>query len=144
MRWLAIPLRGAMLVALALSAAAAAAPAKIEGMWAFRTAPYREGSCVLSGTMTIRPTAKPDDFTCTFVAFEACEDVRARAEQTCTLTRTEAGVEITSTLKNVTPALNYVPDHFALDQVSTTRMEGLMLSAADAEVVFTRPNPAIS
>ncbi len=123
---------------------AAAAPPKIEGVWAFRTAPYREGTCELSGTMTIRKTAKIDAYTCTFVAFEVCEDFRARAEETCTATRTSNGLEITSTLKNVSPALNYVPDDFALDDVTSARMEGLMLSAADAAVVFTRPNPAIS
>mgnify|MGYP003386443346 CR=1 FL=1 len=123
---------------------AAAAPPKIEGAWAFRTAPYREGKCTLSGTMNIVRTNKPDVYTCTFVAFESCDDVRARAEETCIAKRTDSGVEITSTLKSVTPDLNYVPDDFALDQVTNARMEGLMLSAADAEVVFTRPNPAIS
>lgn len=126
------------------SVGAAAAPAKIEGVWAFRTAPYREGVCVLSGTMTIRKTAVPNAYVCSFVAFEVCEDQRARAEETCSAKHTPSGLEITSTLKNVTPALNYVPDDFALDAVSSTRMEGLMLSAADAAVVFTRPDPAIS
>lgn len=123
---------------------AAAAPPKIEGTWAFRTAPYREGKCTLSGTMNIVRTNKPGVYLCTFVAYEACDDLRARAEETCTATQTDAGLEITSMVKNVTPDLNYVPDDFALDQISNGRMEGLMLSAADAEVVFTRPNPAIS
>lgn len=138
----------AVLVGMALLGAAAAPPkiegAKIEGAWAFRTAPYREGKCTLSGTMNIVRTNKPGVYLCTFVAYEACDDVRARAEETCTATQTDTGLEITSMVKNVTPDLNYVPDDFALDQISNGRMEGLMLSAADAEVVFTRPNPAIS
>lgn len=128
----------------AASPAAKIEGARIEGIWAFRTAPYREGTCVLSGTMTIRKTPAPDAYVCSFVAFEVCENLRARAEQTCTAQRNASGLEITSTLKNVTPSLNYVPDDFALDAVSASRMEGLMLSAADAEVVFTRPDPAIS
>lgn len=132
---------------LSLSAAAAFAAtepgANVTGAWAFETEPYRD-ECVLKGTMTIRPTAQPDRFVCTFTAYETCPDINVRAEETCVAQLTENGLAIKAAVGEVRPAVSYLPDDFELDAVSTNRMTGMMRSAADAPVTFIRPDPAIS
>jgi len=49
-------------------------PSPIVGSWSFRTVPYRQDTCVMSGNMSIRPTNNSEVFSCSFTAVEDCQD----------------------------------------------------------------------
>lgn len=115
----------------------------IAGAWSFQTAPYDgdgDGrACSMKGTMTIAPARTAGDFTCTFTAVETCPWGEWTAEQTCTAKRTGAKLEITSTLRRVTPAtVNYAPDNWSLTVRTTDLMIGELRSADIANVQFRR------
>jgi len=141
---LALPgLLGAVLL---LGGAGTSSP-DLAGVWAFQTEPYHGGQCTLRGSMTLRPTATPNAYDCRLVAFETCPDYKVRAEQLCEARVVDGALQVASTVVEVSPPDNdfsYLPDNFALDDLSAERMEGELRSAAVAPVVFVRPDPAVS
>jgi hypothetical protein len=132
----------ALALTLAAPAFAASKPADITGAWAFVTKTYGPG-CQLSGSMVIRKSGA--NYVCSFTAQERCPDLTLKAQQTCTAKRNGDQLEITATVKSVTPkGYNYVPDNFALTIASSAQMKGDLHSFHDAPVDFWRGDAPVS
>jgi hypothetical protein len=145
--------RAALVIAAGLALAATAgagfaqpkagAPAPVvTGAWSFQTAPYdgdRDGrTCSMRGSMTIAQ-GRDGALTCAFTAIETCPGGTWTAEQTCTAVRAGAKLEITSTIRRVTPnTVNYAPDNWSLTVRSSDLMVGELHSADIANVQFRR------
>lgn len=118
-------------------------PSPIIGAWSFKSAPYRQESCTMSGNMNIQPTSSPNIFKCSFTATEECvgQD-KWVVEQTCQAINREGRLSIESTIVNFLEAKpltdSYQPDHFALNVVSRELMTGSLISAISAPIEFRR------
>ena len=143
----------AALVMLAVPGAGASEDAKdsgdILGNWTFQTKPYREGRCVMSGTMRITPDPEPGLYACELTAVEVCSMWgRSVVLQQCKARRFGNQVSIRSEidqfLESKLEGLVYVPDNFALTVQSATRMYGSLVSAATAPAIFIRAEEGIS
>jgi hypothetical protein len=115
----------------------------ISGAWTFQTAPYdgdRDGrSCTMKGSMVIVQGRTPNELTCTFTATETCPFGEWVAEQTCTAKRTGDKLDITSTVRRVTPnTVSYAPDNWQLTIRTSDLMVGELRSADIANVQFRR------
>lgn len=124
-------------------------PSPIIGSWSFHSAPYREGTCIMSGNMSIRPTSSREIFSCSFTAVEDCEGQdKWVVEQTCKAINREGRLTIKSTIVNFLEAKaftdSYAPDHFSLDVVSKELMTGALISAVTAPVEFRRDADNVS
>lgn len=121
----------------------------IVGSWSFRTAPYHEETCVMSGNMSIRPTETADVFNCSFTAVEECTGFdKWVVEQTCKAVNQDGRLSIRSTIVNFLEAReyteSYVPDHFGLEVVSRELMTGYLISAVSAPIEFRREADNVS
>ncbi|MEL7129786.1 MAG: hypothetical protein AAGK23_09580 [Pseudomonadota bacterium] len=128
---------------------ASAREENIIGSWSFETDRYRADTCVLYGSMQVRPTAEEDIYRCTFTAVEDCDGQdRWVVEQTCRASRDGDNLAIQSTIVNFLEfeqhTENYAPDHFALAVESANKMVGTLVSAIRAKVTFERTPDTIS
>ena len=124
-------------------------PSPIVGAWSFRTAPYRDGVCVMSGNMHIRPTGNSEVFSCSFTAVEECPGQdKWVVEQTCKAVNRDGRLSIKSTIVNFLESkeftASYVPDHFGLTVVNRELMTGSLISAVTAPVEFHRDADNVS
>ncbi|MEM7767468.1 MAG: hypothetical protein AAF253_08270 [Pseudomonadota bacterium] len=147
----------AMVVAalvLALPAAADAPdPGDVLGAWTFQTSPYRDGQCLMSGTMRLTPNPEEGVYGCELTAMEICSLWgRSLVRQSCVARRFGNQVSIRSTIEEMLETklshedmeLSYVPDNFALTIQSAQRMFGSLVSAVSAPVEFRRAEAGIS
>jgi hypothetical protein len=123
--------------------------ADVLGNWSFQTRPYREGQCVMTGTMHLSP--HPDDglYACEITAVEMCSQWgRSVVRQSCEARRFGDQVSVRSTIEEMIetkmPDALYVPDNFTLTIQSRERMFGALVSAVTAPVEFRRANDGIS
>lgn len=124
-------------------------PTDVLGSWSFQTKPYRDGQCIMTGTM--RLSSHPEDglYECELTAVEVCSMWgRSVVEQSCKARRFGNQVsirsQITQMLEQKFEGLIYVPDNFTLTIQDHTRMWGALVSAATAPVEFRRSEDGIS
>ena len=140
----------AALFALTLPAAADTRdPVDVLGSWSFQTKPYREGRCIMTGTMRLSSDPTPGLYGCELTAVEVCSMWgRSVVLQSCSARRTGDQVSIRSTISQMLEqkesGLIYVPDNFALTVQDASRMFGALVSAATAPVEFRRSEEGIS
>lgn len=121
----------------------------ILGNWTFQTKPYREGKCVMTGTMRLTPAPESGVYDCELTAVEVCSMWgRSVVLQQCTARRFNNQLSIRSEidqfLETKLEGLIYVPDNFALTIQSAKRMYGSLVSAATAPAIFIRAEEGIS
>lgn len=144
-----------ILAGLALGAPAAAATegekdsSDILGNWSFQTKPYRQGQCIMTGTMRLTPAPESGLYDCELTAVEVCSMWgRSVVLQQCEARRFNNQLSIRSEidqfLESKLEGLVYVPDNFALTIQSAKRMYGSLVSAATAPAVFIRAEEGIS
>ena len=150
------PVLGLMFIALVASLPAGAVKGKGEtdksdvlGNWSFQTKPYREGQCVMTGTMNLSPPQDEGLYTCEITAVEMCTMWgRSVVRQSCEARRFGDQVSVRSTIEEMietkAPDMVYVPDNFTLTIQSHERMFGALVSAVTAPVEFRRANDGIS
>ena len=150
------PVLGLMFIALAAGLPAGAVKGKGEtdksdvlGNWSFQTRPYREGQCVMTGTMNLSPHPDEGLYTCEITAVEMCTMLgRSVVRQSCQARRFGDQVSVRSTIEEMietkAPDMVYVPDNFTLTIQSHERMFGALVSAVTAPVEFRRANDGIS
>lgn len=147
---------GLLLLALVAGLPAGAVKGKVDkdksdvlGSWSFQTRPYREGTCVMTGTMTLSPHPDEGLYNCELTAVEMCSMWgRSVVRQSCEARRFGDQVSVRSTieefLETKNPEMLYVPDNFTLTVQSHERMFGALVSAVTAPVEFRRANDGIS
>lgn len=150
------PVLGLMFIALVAGLPAGAVKGKGEtdksdvlGNWSFQTRPYREGQCVMTGTMNLSPHPDEGLYTCEITAVEMCTMWgRSVVRQSCEARRFGDQVSVRSTIEEMietkAPDMVYVPDNFTLTIQSHERMFGALVSAVTAPVEFRRANDGIS
>lgn len=150
------PLAGLLMLALVAGLPASAVKGKGEtdksdvlGNWSFQTRPYREGQCVMTGTMNLSPHPDEGLYGCELTAVEMCSMWgRSVVRQSCEARRFGDQVSIRSTIEEMletkAPDMLYVPDNFTLTIQSHERMFGALVSAVTAPVEFRRANDGIS
>ncbi len=121
----------------------------ILGNWTFQTKPYREGQCVMTGTMRLTPSPQSGLYECELTAVEVCSMWgRSVVLQQCKARRTDSQLSIRSEidqfLESKLEGLIYVPDNFALTIQSGNGMYGSLVSAATAPAIFVRAEEGIS
>lgn len=121
----------------------------VVGSWSFKTTPYRQGTCKMSGNMNISPTERANMFTCSFTATEECKGQdKWVVEQTCKAVNQDGQLSIKSSIVNFLDGkeytASYVPDHFALNIISRELMSGSLVSAVSAPVEFRRDADNVS
>lgn len=124
-------------------------PSDVLGSWTFQTQPYREGQCVMTGTMRLTDDPEEGLYACELTAVEVCSMWgRSVVLQTCTARRFGNQVSVRSQidqmLEQKTEGLFYVPDNFSLTIQDASRMFGALVSAATAPVEFRRSEEGIS
>lgn len=144
---------GAIALGLTLALPAAASgkrdPGDVLGTWTFQTKPYRDGQCIMSGTMHLRDHPAEGLYDCELTAVEVCTMWgRSIVEQSCEARRFGNQVSVRSRISQVlekkTQSLLYVPDNFSLTVQDENRMWGALISAATAPVEFRRSEEGIS
>jgi hypothetical protein len=123
--------------------------ADVLGNWSFQTRPYRDGQCVMTGTMNLSPHKEEGRYTCELTAVEMCSMWgRSVVRQSCEAKRFGDQVSVRSTIEEMletkSPEMVYVPDNFTLTVQSSKRMFGALVSAVTAPVEFRRANDGIS
>lgn len=121
----------------------------ILGTWSFQTKPYRQGSCLMTGTMYLSPHEEEGVYKCELTAVEMCSMWgRSVVRQSCEARRFGNQVSIRSRveemLESKAEGLTYVPDNFTLTIQSSKRMFGALVSAVTAPAEFLRSNDGIS
>ena len=146
----------AMAIAGLLACAPAHADSKVEGdpsdvlgTWSFQTKPYRNGECMMSGTMYLSPHPDEGQYSCELTAVEVCSMWgRSVVRQSCKARRFGDQISIRSQIEEMLEAkvegLIYVPDNFTLTIQSADRMFGALVSAVTAPAEFRRANDGIS
>jgi hypothetical protein len=124
-------------------------PLDVLGSWSFQTKPYRDGQCLMTGTMQL--TSHPDSgrYACELTAVEMCAMWgRSVVVQSCHARRFGKQLTVRSTIDQVleqkTDDLIYVPDNFNLTIQDASLMYGALISAATAPVLFRRAIEGIS
>ena len=147
---------GLLFLAFAASLPASAVKGKTDtdksdvlGNWSFQTRPYRDGQCVMTGTMNLSPHPDEGRYSCEITAVEMCSMWgRSVVRQSCDARRFGNQVSVRSTIEEMietkAPDLLYVPDNFTLTIQSHERMFGALVSAVPAPVEFRRANDGIS
>ncbi|MEM1106867.1 MAG: hypothetical protein AAGH87_10800 [Pseudomonadota bacterium] len=134
---------------------ASAEPSDILGAWSFETDRYRDGQCVMSGTMRLWSgvSGKQSGYQCELTALEVCTQWgQSVVRQTCDITRVDDQLTVRSQIAEVLQRkgafsegpFNYAPDNFALTVKSHSLMFGSLLSAVNAPVTFRRETAGIS
>ncbi|MEM6535301.1 MAG: hypothetical protein AAF613_06630 [Pseudomonadota bacterium] len=124
-------------------------PSDVLGSWTFQTQPYRNGQCVMTGTMRLSDAPEEGVYACELTAVEVCSLWgRSVVLQKCSARRFGNQVsvrsEIEQMLEQKTAGLIYVPDNFSLTIQDASRMFGALVSAATAPVEFRRSEEGIS
>ena len=119
------------------------------GTWSFQTKPYRNGQCVMTGTMNLTPHPEAGEYACELTAVEMCSMWgRSVVRQSCSAKRFGDQMSIRSRIEEMLESkvegLIYVPDNFTLTVQSEDRMFGALVSAVTAPVEFRRANDGIS
>ncbi|MEZ5952785.1 MAG: hypothetical protein R3C13_00635 [Hyphomonas sp.] len=141
---------GLMVSAPALAGAEAESdPVDVLGTWSFQTKPYRNGQCLMTGTMYLSPHPEEGQYTCELTAVEVCSMWgRSVVRQSCKARRFGNQVsirsEIEEMLESKVEGLIYVPDNFTLTVESADRMFGALVSAVTAPAEFRRASNGIS
>lgn len=149
---MAIRLAALMAAALAMtfpSSADTRDPRDVLGSWTFQTKPYRNGQCLMTGTMRLTDDPAEGMYGCELTAVEVCSMWgRSVVQQSCLARRFGDQVSVRSKIENMlekeTDGLIYVPDNFTLTIQDTSRMFGALVSAATAPVEFRRSEEGIS
>lgn len=148
-KWLTALCAGLMSLAFSPATADTKDPTDVLGAWSFQTKPYRQGQCIMTGTM--RLSSHPEDglYNCELTAVEVCSMWgRSVVLQECKARRFGNQVsirsEITEMLEQKVEGLIYVPDNFSLTIQDQSRMWGALVSAATAPVEFRRAEDGIS
>ncbi|MEM1088603.1 MAG: hypothetical protein AAGH90_12830 [Pseudomonadota bacterium] len=141
----------ALLLMLTLPATASGKrdPGDVLGTWTFQTKPYREGRCLMSGTMHLRDHPSEGLYDCELTAVEVCSMWgRSVVLQKCEARRFGNQVSVRSNISQIlekkTESLLYVPDNFSLTVQDENRMWGALVSAVTAPVEFRRSEEGIS
>jgi hypothetical protein len=149
-------IRLAAMAALVLLASAPASAGNMDadasdvlGTWTFQTRPYRNGQCLMTGTMNLSPHPEPGQYACELTAVEVCSTWgRSVVRQSCQARRFGDQVSIRSQieamLESKVEGLVYMPDNFTLTIESADRMFGALVSAVTAPAEFRRANDGIS
>ncbi|KCZ52882.1 hypothetical protein [Hyphomonas pacifica] len=124
-------------------------PIDVLGTWSFQTKPYRNGQCMMSGTMYLSPHPNEGEYECELTAVEVCSMWgRSVVRQSCKARRFGNQISIRSQVEEMLEAkvegLIYVPDNFTLTVQSADRMFGALVSAVTAPAEFRRANEGIS
>lgn len=124
-------------------------PTDVLGSWSFQTKPYRQGQCIMTGTMRLTTAPEAGLYACELTAMEVCSMWgRSVVLQACTARRFGNQVSIRSEIKqmleNKTEGLYYVPDNFSLTIQDAGRMWGALVSASTAPVEFRRTEDGVS
>jgi hypothetical protein len=119
------------------------------GAWTFQTRPYRNGICLMTGTMNLSPHPEAGQYNCELTAVEVCSTWgRSVVRQSCQARRFGDQVSIRSQIEEMLEAkvegLTYMPDNFTLTIESADRMFGALVSAITAPAEFRRANDGIS
>ncbi len=119
------------------------------GTWNFQTRPYRNGECLMTGTMNLSPHPEPGQYVCELTAVEVCSLWgRSVVRQSCQARRFGDQVSIRSQIEEMLESkvegLVYMPDNFTLTIESADRMFGALVSAVTAPAEFRRANDGIS
>ncbi|MGC6499292.1 MAG: hypothetical protein ACON4C_03795 [Henriciella sp.] len=124
-------------------------PVDVLGSWTFQTQPYRDGQCLMTGTM--RLTSHPDRglYGCELTAVELCSMWgRSVVVQTCQARRFGKQLTVRSSINQIVEqemeGLVYVPDNFTLTIQDAAMMYGALISAATAPAIFRRAIEGIS
>lgn len=148
-KWFTALIAGFMALSLLPASADTKDPGDVLGSWSFQTKPYRQGQCIMTGTM--RLSSHPSDglYGCELTAVEVCSMWgRSVVLQECKARRFGNQVsirsEITEMLEQKVEGLIYVPDNFSLTIQDHSRMWGALVSAATAPVEFRRSEDGIS
>ena len=124
-------------------------PSDVLGTWSFQTKPYRNGQCLMTGTMYLSPNPEEGQYDCELTAVEVCSMWgRSVVRQSCQARRFGNQVsirsEIEEMLESKVEGLIYVPDNFTLTVESADRMFGALVSAVAAPAEFRRASNGIS
>ena len=124
-------------------------PMDVLGTWTFQTKPYRDGQCVMSGTMHLTDHPETGRYNCELTAVEVCSMWgRSIVLQNCDARRFDDQVSIRSSIAQIlekkTENLIYIPDNFSLTVQDQSRMWGALISAATAPVEFRRAEEGMS
>lgn len=124
-------------------------PVDVLGTWSFQTKPYRNGTCLMTGTMHLSPAPEQDTYKCELTSIEVCAAWgRSVVRQSCRASRFGDQVSIRSQVEEMLEAkaegLVYWPDNFTLTVQSQDRMFGALVSAVTAPAEFRRANNGIS
>lgn len=123
--------------------------ADVLGTWSFQTQPYRQGTCLMTGTMHLSPAPEEGTYGCELTAIEVCSAWgRSVVRQSCQARRFGNQVSIRSQVEEMletkVEGLIYWPDNFTLTVQSADRMFGALVSAVTAPAEFRRANDGIS
>lgn len=124
-------------------------PVDVLGTWSFQTKPYRNGTCLMTGTLHLSPAPEQDTYQCELTAIEVCAAWgRSVVRQSCRASRFGDQVSIRSQVEEMletkAEGLVYWPDNFTLTVQSQDRMFGALVSAVTAPAEFRRANNGIS
>ena len=124
-------------------------PSDVLGSWSFQTKPYRQGQCIMTGTMRLSSHPEEGLYGCELTAVEVCSMWgRSVVLQQCKARRFGNQVsirsEISQMLEQKVEGLIYVPDNFSLTIQDHSRMWGALVSAATAPVEFRRSEEGVS
>lgn len=148
-KWLTALCAGLFSLSLLPAMADTKDPGDVLGSWSFQTKPYRQGQCIMTGTMRLSPHPEEGLYECELTAVEVCSMWgRSVVLQQCQARRFGNQVsvrsQITEMLEQKVEGLIYVPDNFSLTIQDHSRMWGALVSAATAPVEFRRSEDGIS
>ena len=148
-KWLVAVIMSVLSLSLLPAAADTKDPSDVLGSWSFQTKPYRQGQCIMTGTMRLSSHPEEGLYECELTAVEVCSMWgRSVVLQSCKARRFGNQVsirsQITEMLEQKVEGLIYVPDNFSLTIQDHSRMWGALVSAATAPVEFRRSEDGIS
>lgn len=148
-KWLAIVFASLSSMSLLSAGADTKDPGDVLGSWSFQTKPYRQGQCIMTGTMRLSSHPEEGLYECELTAVEVCSMWgKSVVLQQCQARRFGNQVsvrsQITQMLEQKVEGLIYVPDNFTLTIQDHSRMWGALVSAATAPVEFRRSEDGIS
>ena len=148
-KWLVAMCAGLISLAVLPASADTKDPSDVLGSWSFQTKPYRQGQCIMTGTMRLSSHPEEGLYDCELTAVEVCSMWgRSVVLQQCKARRFGNQVsvrsQISQMLEQKVEGLIYVPDNFSLTIQDHSRMWGALISAATAPVEFRRSEEGIS
>lgn len=148
-KWLVAAFASLLSLSLLPASADTKDPTDVLGSWSFQTKPYRQGQCIMTGTMRLSSHPEEGLYECELTAVEVCSMWgRSVVLQQCQARRFGNQVsirsQITEMLEQKVEGLIYVPDNFSLTIQDHSRMWGALVSAATAPVEFRRSEDGIS